>query len=147
MKRYRFRLDTVLRVRRVQEEQARAGLQRAQAVVSEAEIHADERRNAYTDASEINARGSVDDILAARAHHERLGEAVVRADAAVDAAHTALDHQNHVWTRSQMRVKSLEQLDDRLRDEHRVEVDRAIEHELDDAVRARRHLISERKGL
>jgi flagellar protein FliJ len=147
MKRYAFRLDTVLRVRRVQEEQARAGLMRAQALVSEAEIHADDRRNAYTDASEINMRGSVDELLAARAHHERLGEAVVRADAAVDAAQTALDHQHHVWTRSRTRVKSLEQLDDRRREEHRVEIDRAVEQELDDLVRARRHLTSERHGL
>jgi flagellar protein FliJ len=139
VKRYRFRLDTVLRVRRIQEEQARMGVARARAVVAEAEIAAVERREQYEEAGMQPVRGDIDDLIVARSHHERLGHAVVQADAAVVAAGTALDHQRAVWDRSRVRVKALEQLDDRWRAEHRIDADREMERQVDDLVQGVRH--------
>jgi flagellar export protein FliJ len=80
---YRFRMESVLRIRRLQEEQARAALLRARAAEAEATRRATSRRDRLHQAVEAGfAEGPTAGWRARQDQRERLGEAVVAARAA-----------------------------------------------------------------
>lgn len=118
MKRYRFRLEPVLRVRRTQEEHARGQLLAAQAAVATQEQLLVERGDAYSAALTPSGRQERADFLAVQAHRSALGAAVLEQrrrvmEAGEDAAQARL-----AWSAAAVRVGALERLDERARAEH-----------------------------
>jgi flagellar export protein FliJ len=80
---YRFRMASVLRIRRLQEEQARAALLRARAAEAEATQRTTSRRDRLHRAVEAGfGGGTTGGWRAEQDQRERLGEAVVAAKAA-----------------------------------------------------------------
>jgi flagellar protein FliJ len=140
-KRFRFRLDTVLRVRRVQEEQARARVMVANRAVTLAAAQVDDRLQRYAtlprpsgvqryteaEATLFRLDAGAGAVEWARAEHTR----------AVDHAREELAH----WAQAEQRVRALERLHDRARDEHATEMRRAEDRLTDEltTTRARLH--------
>lgn len=137
MKRYRFRLEQVRRVRQVQEDLAAAALGAARQDEATAR-EALERRN----------RAVATRPRAAGAHHgavlqaqQVVWEAELRAlsaaSSALSAASANVAEQRDLWLAASRRVRALELLDERRREEHRIETDRAEASRVDDLVAAR----------
>lgn len=124
MKRFRFRLETVLRVRRVQEDQARTRLLAANRDVALATARVGVRQDRYatmTRPSGPQPHAVVESLLfdldaAAGAIAWAAGERTT----AVEDAQAAL----HAWAQAEQRVRALERLRDRARDEHATQVRR-----------------------
>lgn len=137
MKRYRFRLEQVLRVRAVQEDLAAAELAAARAAEATAVAAADARL------ASIEARPRPHGPLtgAALAGQRLVWDAElasltgVRATVAERAAGTAVARDG--WLAARQRVRALEVLDDRHRAEHAVEVARDDAARIDDLVVSR----------
>jgi flagellar export protein FliJ len=136
-RRFRFRLETVLRVRRVQEEQARARVMVANRAVALAAAEVDDRMQRYTALPRPTGVQSYADAEAA----------LFRLDAgagAVEWAHgehtRAVEHANEElaqWTEAEQRVRALERLHDRAREEHATEVRRAEDRLTDELTTTR----------
>ena len=137
MKRYEFRMAKVLRVRRLQEDAARAGIavartaqQRASDAVAGSYNH---YRALSPTAPATTAAGflGLRDQASFRATSVRLAEGhlQVAADATAQAVAT--------WHVSHRRVDALERLDDRRRDEHEIEARRAEDAVVDEIVVSR----------
>lgn len=134
MKRYAFRLETVLRARRAQQDLARQELARANQALRRAmaTVHAEQERyqamESVTGVVDVvqDAQDRVWRTLAADSLHqaERSRE---------DLAVTAAVHQA-AWREAAQRVAALERLDGRRRAEHDVLVSRAEAAEVDDLV-------------
>jgi flagellar export protein FliJ len=137
VKRFRFRLEQVLHVRRVQEDQAKAALLIANRAARDAAMLVDERLTEYRTRSfppgvqsyaefERNlflldsAAGAVG--VARAAHHDSLAVVNDRRDA---------------FTATHRRVMALERLETRRREEHELEMRRAEDRLVDDLVVAR----------
>lgn len=140
-KRFRFRLDTVLRVRRIQEEQARARVMVANRAVALAGAEVDERVTRYA-------------ALARPAGVQTYAEAeatMFRLDAGAGAVEWARgEHVRAVgqareelarWAEAEQRVRALERLHERARHDHATEVRRAEDRLTDElaTTRARLH--------
>jgi flagellar export protein FliJ len=133
--RYRFPLETVLRVRRVEEKAARARLLCANATLASAIASRDLAAERYREtgllvidlASLLEERCAAE--LAATAL-EQASKAVSRAAGEAALAHVA-------WTSAARRVATLERLDERRRAEHLVEEGRRENAMVDDIVAAR----------
>ncbi|MCU1346327.1 MAG: hypothetical protein JWL70_2593 [Acidimicrobiia bacterium] len=137
MKRYRFRLEQVLRVRRVQEEQARHRVHAAQRDVIQADERVDRRLGAYHANNQAHS-GNRQSFMAQRTLGELRARAVERSRA--DAA-TARDvHGERVveWSDTARRVEALERLDSRRRSEYSVEERRDEDRVVDEIVSGRR---------
>ena len=137
MKKFRFRLESVLRVRRIQEDQARAGLLNANAAAREAAHVVDARVARYHELARPAG-------LQAEPEFEKT---LFTLDAAAGAVDVAREQQLHAlatvaerradWSDASMRVAALERLEDRQRAEHRVEVQRDADRTTDDLVVSR----------
>jgi flagellar biosynthesis chaperone FliJ len=138
MKRYRFRLEQVLRVRRLQEEQARneVGLARRAAEAAMAERRA--RSDAYQQRIEDTGPASTTVFLTRRAIGGYAARSVVESEVAEREAMAASAARLAAWSVAAGRVTALERLDERRRDEHRSEALREQEKAVDDLVLARR---------
>lgn len=137
MNRYRFRLESVLRVRRAEEELARQELSRANAKLRVAmEAH---RRESQRYGELETTSGELDpaDFRRERAHHERVAATVEAARQAMDAAAAAAACRYVSWSEAARLVAALERLDDRRRAEHRDDMRRAEVAEADDMTSAR----------
>jgi flagellar export protein FliJ len=137
MKRFRFRLDQVLHVRRVQEDQARFKLLTA-------------NRDAHLAAAQVEERLA---DYAGRAMptgpqtYEAFERAVFMLDSGAAAVGTArVTHREALevvetrridWTDARRRVAALERLEERRRAEHAIEVQRSEDQLVDDLVVAR----------
>ena len=137
MKRYEFRMAKVLRVRRLQEDAARAAVAAARAAENAAieTLEASKAHYAALPAGETAAPTS--DFLSLRARGEWRGQAVVQADGrrqmAADGTSFALDG----WQLANRRVTALERLDERRRDEYGVLVRRDEDATVDEIVTSR----------
>ena len=137
MKRYRFRLERVLTVRRVAEDQARASLVSARADENRAVETLDQRTRHYAERTAPPARLGVQSFLAER----------FLAEAAAGAVHYAADRRREAaervdvardeWTDAHRKVDGLERLDARRREEHALDAQRTEDAEVDDVVVAR----------
>jgi flagellar FliJ protein len=136
---YRFRLETVLRVRRIQEERARAELLAARTAEQAAGAERG-RRGALLDAARAAGLpdGSRLEWTSARDHHDRLAGAVEAARAAEVAAADLTARSLAHWEAAAADLQGLERLDERHRAEWRVEQERAEQQRLDESVAARR---------
>lgn len=137
MKRYRFRLDTVLRVRQVEEERARGELALANRALAEADALLEQRIDHYGATPQPAAPLAVTSFLAARDRQERAARAVVVAGTARLAADAEAADRRAVWSRTATRLAAIERLDERRREEHRLEAHRQEALEVDDIVVAR----------
>lgn len=146
MKRYRFRLEQVLRVRRVQSDLAAAelaGAQRAEAAAVTAELA---RLQAVADRARPAGTYRADALLTDRAVWDAELASLNRLAAARVAAGLATAERREGWLVASRRVKALELLDDRRREEHRVEADRDEARRVDDLV-ASRHVPRHRREV
>jgi flagellar export protein FliJ len=137
MKRYAFRLDTVLRVRKVEEDRAIAALADATRALQAAEQTLRARLDRYGDVPAPTGALPVADLLKLRARQDGVAAAVVYAGAQRLRAEATVDVQRDEWSAAAMRVAALERLDERRRGEHAAEAERQEAIEVDDMVVAR----------
>jgi flagellar export protein FliJ len=137
MKRYQFRLEGVLRLRRAELEQARLVLAGANAALQSALLVREREAERYNSVA-FRSDASAPDALRAELHdsavaHARLAGAERSvADAAVHAAVAQVN-----WSSANRRVAALERLDERRRAEHAAEVRREEAVLLDEIAGAR----------
>ena len=137
MKKYRFRLDTVLRVRRLQEEQARYALLEANRSVIRAAEELRQRRETLVERTALPAATEPEKFIAQRGHADRLAAAVrTAAGREVDALEVQTDKRDE-WSLRAQRVASLERLDERASDQYRIEANRDEMKLVDDLVSSR----------
>lgn len=139
MKRFSFRLEAVLRVRRIQEDQVRARLVAANRDVTLAAAKVVERQARYD---------TIERPLGV-ASHDELERAWFALDAAAGAVRFAHDEQLAAearaaeirveWTEARRRTEVLERLRERAHEEWVVEVRRAEDRAVDELVVARHH--------
>jgi flagellar protein FliJ len=137
VKRYRFRLDTVLRVRQVEEDRARGELALANRALAEADAVLEHRIDHYGNVAHPAQALPVAVFLASRDQQEWAAKAVVVAGTARIAADGVVATRRQDWSAAATRVAALERLDERRRDEHRLEAQRQEGLEVDDIVVAR----------
>jgi flagellar export protein FliJ len=137
MKRYRFRLETALRVRKVEEGFAVAALADSQRALAEADASLDRRLDRYRDTPTPQGPMSVDELLRMRARVDGVAASVVFAGAARLGAEATVDLRRTEWSDAAARVSALERLDERRRAEHALEAQRQELIEVDDMVVAR----------
>ena len=137
MKRYKFRLDTVLRVRRVEEDRAVAALAAARRQLDAAEQTLQDSLDRYTGVPAAQGPLPLDALLRARAHQELVAASVVHAGTQRLRAEAIVEVQRAEWSAAAQRVAALERLDERRRAEHALEAQRQETIEVDDMVVAR----------
>ena len=140
MKRYRFRLAQVLRVRRIQEDQARAGVAAAQAEVRRREAALADALDRYRAVGGAGGALQTAAWSVERARADASARSVVSAGVAVRVAKAAVTHAVAVWQDAAAAVQALERLDDRRRAEHALEALREDDKAVDDQVLSRRAL-------
>ncbi|MGB3412743.1 MAG: flagellar FliJ family protein [Microthrixaceae bacterium] len=148
MKGYRFRLEPAMRVRRLQEENARARLARARIAADQAVSETARRRSLLDRVREPrSSEASTDDWHAARDRRDRMAAALRAAQSAeAHALDIALGHQGN-WEEAAAELKVLERLDERSREEWRLEQNRAEQKELDELATARSVRLTQGRGI
>ncbi len=137
MKRYRFRLEQVLRVRR-QEQDAARGAVLAATVRTQAEAQAlAEREQAYAAGTGAQQIRCAADFVHVQQHRAALGRAVLDQRSRLQEAELRLEQARAGWTATAMRVSALERLDERQRAEHTARAVREEAMVLDDLVVSR----------
>ncbi|MFN8034891.1 MAG: hypothetical protein U0V73_03050 [Acidimicrobiia bacterium] len=137
MRRYQFRLEAVLRVRRIQEARARADLAMANMAVAAAQQALDTKIAAYRVLPQPGGTQSIDDFSTTRGRRDRAATTVVSLDERREAARQRAAEQHVDWSRAAQRVTTLERLDERQHAEHALAADRELEREVDDLVVSR----------
>jgi flagellar export protein FliJ len=137
VKRFRFRLDTVLRVRRLQEEQAEGALMRAHADAREAADRVDTARETYASIVRVAGAQSFADFELTRFRHEQAAHAVGHAEDLHRGTLEIVELRRTEWADAHRRVAVLERLEDRRREEHDYEVARMEERLVEDLVATR----------
>jgi hypothetical protein len=137
VKRYRFRLEQVLRVRRVQADQAAGALGVARRSEADAVAAERVRLHALTERSRPAGSYRAGQLLVERAVWDAEIDSLHRLAAVRVAAGLVTGERRDGWTAASRRVKALELLDDRRREEHRIDSDRAEARRVDDLVASR----------
>lgn len=137
MRRYRFRLEPVLRVRRSEEDAARAAVLAATALTGAETEALAERDRAY--AAGANAQGprSAADFVYVQQHRAALGRAVLEQRRRLQEAEVRLAQARTGWTGAAARVGALERLDERQHAEHAARALKEEEMVVDDLVVSR----------
>lgn len=120
MKRYSFRLQPVLRLRRSEEDRARAALLSAVAALTHEQRVLEDRRAACVHRPPLPAGATTAQFLQEQAVRASLARAVGEQERrlhAVDAVRVAARAE---WSRTAERVGALERLEERQRAEHRI---------------------------
>jgi flagellar export protein FliJ len=134
MKRYQFRLAHVERVRRIQEEQARAELLAARQRLMQAGADLNRSVDRYEERRSSSSLSSSSQFRSHRDRDDLLTMAVVAARSAEANALILVDQRLASWTEAARAVSALERLDERQRERHQIEADREEQAELDDLV-------------
>lgn len=137
VKRYSFRLEPVLRVRRIEEERAVLELAAAHRGLAEAEATLERRLDRYGEVPVPVGPVPVDQLLRMRARLDGVAASVVSAGTNRLRAEAVVDLRRQSWSDAATRVAALERLDERRRDEHAKEAQRQELVEVDDMVVAR----------
>ena len=137
MKRYRFRLDRVLTVRRVAEDQAKAALLGARMDEARAVELVEERTRHYAERPQPPVRLDATSFVAERFLAGAAAGAVQYAADARTRAAERVDLARTDWTDARRKVDGLERLDVRRREEHALDAQRTADAEVDDVVVAR----------
>ena len=137
MRRYRFRLEPVLRVRRQEQDVARGAVLAAQALAgAEAQALA-ERDRAYAEGTPAQQTRSAADFVFVQQHRAALGRAVLDQRQRLAQAQEGLAQARAGWTAAAARVGALERLDERQRAEHTARAVKEEELVVDDLVVSR----------
>jgi flagellar biosynthesis chaperone FliJ len=137
MKRYQFRLETVLRVRRIEEERQLAALAAARRAAIAAERAAVDCLQHYQSLATPGLRVAAPEFVGRRGRLGIAATSVRDADATHARALDAAAAQRERWSEAAQRVSSLERLDERDRAEHQIEVRRDEDRTVDDLVTGR----------
>jgi flagellar export protein FliJ len=140
--RYRFPLETVRRVRRAEEEAARARLLFANASLVSA-IAARDLADAHYRATS-SAVADLASLLEERCRADLAAAALERAKRAVSLAASEAALAHVAWASAAKRVATLDRLDERRRAEHLAEEGRQEVAMVDDIVAARYTMVAER---
>jgi flagellar biosynthesis chaperone FliJ len=137
MSRYRFRLASILRFRRAEKMSAVDALRAAN---DNARLAFEERERARNEFHEMPPRPSVMRASAFQSDLQRRksrAAAVIAAEAELTAARAIAAQRDAEYTRASQRVSALERLDDRQRQTHEIQAQRAEQRVVDDLVLAR----------
>jgi flagellar export protein FliJ len=137
VKRYRFRLEPVLNVRRTQRDLAVAGVSAAQAAASDEALALAQRDLAYSAGLGSVGTRSAAQFLGEQAHGTALAAAVLDGRRRVAAAAVAVDQARSVLTTAATKVGALERLETRQLAEHTAATLREEDLVVDDLVVAR----------
>jgi flagellar export protein FliJ len=137
MKKFQFRLEPVLRVRRIQEEQARARLMEANRDAAHAAARVEQRLTDYERAPRPAGVLTFEAYERAMFHLDAAAAAVGIARAAHRDAIVEVEARRAAWTEAKQRVATLERLEDRRRLEHAIAARRDEDRLVDDLVVAR----------
>ncbi len=137
MKRYAFRLQGVLQLRRAEEAQAREVLGAANARLRKAITARDVELARYRTVAAVATATSAETLRAEMQGASLAAETVTAARQAVSAAATDAALAQVAWTACSRKVKILERLDQRRRAEHAEQAQRAEIAVVDDIVTAR----------
>ena len=137
MKKYSFRLSRVLRVRRIEEEQAAARLAAARMIADAAAVREAGSRHALASRCARHGLQSAASFLAWTETTMLAGEALSDARAGVRRAEEDLETRRGEWSSSAARVSALEHLHDRGRSAHGVALRREETKTADDIVTTR----------
>ncbi len=143
MKRYVFRLNGVLQLRRAEEEQARELLSVANARLRRSILARDEEVARYRELASVTTATTAESLLCEQSAASLAAEVLTAARHAVAAAAAEAALAQVAWSAASRRVKILERLDDRRRLEHAEMERRAEIAVVDDIVTAR--YLSERR--
>jgi flagellar export protein FliJ len=137
VRRYRFRLEPVLRVRRQEQDAARGAVLAATALTAaEAEALA-ERDQAYAAGTAAHDPRAAADFVFVQQHRAALGRAVLDQRRRLQDAELRLAQARAGWTAAAARVGALERLDERQRAEHTARALKEEEMVVDDLVVSR----------
>jgi flagellar export protein FliJ len=137
MKRFQFRLARLAKVRELQEEIARAEWQAAEDLALRAELRVTELLElvAETNAALRELQGSPDlssgEVLALQDLLERVLFTLEGARRQAAELRAAAEHAREPWTALRVEIEGLARLEGRAREQHRTEVTRAENAELD----------------
>lgn len=137
MKRYTFSLSKVLRVRRIQEEQAAAKLAAARATAAAAAAKEVGATHALASRCAHGGLQSAASFLAWTETTMLAGEALSDARIEVQATDEELEARRGEWSSAAVRVSALEHLDERGREAHDLERRREETKTADDIVTTR----------
>ena len=137
MRRYRFRLAPVLRVRRLEEDAARAVVLAATALTAGEAEALTERDAAYAAGTAAHEPRSAADFVHVQEHRAALGRAVLEQRRRLQEAEVSLAQARTGWTAAAARVGALERLDERQRAEHTARALKEEEMVVDDLVVSR----------
>lgn len=138
MTRFRFRLQRVLGVRRVEEELARAEWQAAERTAREAEERARRAQASALDArarlAELQSRAELRpaEVLLEQSQLDRLREQWVQKTILASRVRRDAERLRHVMAERRVRVRGLETLEGRARGEWRAENEALANRELDE---------------
>lgn len=127
MKKYKFALGGVQRVRRIAEEQARMAVLEAQHDADAAATELQQRLADIGAARPVPGPRSSTEFQAERAHLDRHRVAILAARAAEVNALEALENARSDWVEAARRVRALDRLDERKRAEWTLETTRAAQ--------------------
>jgi flagellar FliJ protein len=137
LKRFRFRLEQVLRVRRLQEDMARAELMHAHREARAAADRVNSRIAEYANAPRPSGEQAYDAFNRVQFHLDNAAGAITVARAGYQHALGVVDDRRADWAAARQRVAALERRETRRRDEHAVEARRDDDRLVDDLVVAR----------
>ena len=143
MKRYAFRLQRVLEVRRTEQDVARAGVLAATVRAGAEATALTDRDHAYAERLSAQGPTGAAEFLYEQAHRAALGQAVLEQRRRLLEAQHEVEAARAVWTAAAARVGALERLDERQRAEHSARALREDELIVDDLV-VSRHAGSDR---
>jgi flagellar protein FliJ len=137
LKRFRFRLEQVLRVRRLQEDMARAALQHANLDARRAADAVNARIEEYGAAARPEGAQTYDTFNRMQSHLDNAAGAITVARGLYLQALGVVEERRAEWAAARQRVAALERLEQRRRDEYDIEARRAEDRLVDDLVVAR----------
>jgi flagellar protein FliJ len=137
MKKFAFRLQSVLRVRRIQEDQAKARLLNANAAAREAERVVDARVARYYDMARPEGTQVEPEFARTWFSLDTAAGAIELANGQRVEALAHVAERRSEWSAASMRVAALERLEERQRAEHAVEAQRDEDRTTDDLVVSR----------
>ncbi len=140
MKRFKFRLDSVLRIRRIEEERSKARLMEANAAARRTALVVEQRLHAYLTAPRPEALMTLEEFEKARFLLEASATSVESARLGHREALDAVDQCRVEWLEAKQRVSAIERLEERKRDEHMIDLRRAEDRLIDDLVVARHRI-------
>ena len=138
MRGYRFRLQPVLRVRQLQEEQSRIELAMARRAEDEAHAATATRRSRFAAARTAPAEDSTPLAHTRRRDRQRrMLDALVASQVAEACASDLRRRSQEDWEAAVVALRTMERLDERARAEHRREMERLEQIDLDELATSR----------